>query len=243
MIEIHLSAVLLVRDGFTGKPLEKSSVRVYMDDAILPQYRSGGYFVFTNLPSGTREVRLEGPYFQAETIVIDVPKTGYDERIISLKPNERYPFGASVTRLKLRTLKKQKPAANEPIIIAARSAFDPKIAQDDLKKGDASSKLYIRGDPAGLRLPAQFLIVDNKLSEVIVLAEILDSAGTFQAPLLAGHKRGKPLYPCAEYRLDENGALDACFRESSEIAVFHEKSKHLEIMTLTEGENEYVFEL
>ncbi len=244
MIEIRLSAVLLVSDGFSGKPLAQSAVRVSLDgDAVKPEYRAGGYFAFVNLEPGLHEIRLEGPYYRPETVRAIVPESGYDERFITLKPNERYPFGQSVTRLKLRALYKHKPAANDGVLIASRSTFDPKIAQDDLKKGDRQSKLFMRGSPEGLRLPARFLIVDAKLSEVCVLTEAFDAIGTFHQPLSAAHKRGKPLYPASEYRLDENGELSACFREPNEIALFHEKSKRLEILTLAEGENEYFFEL
>ncbi len=244
MIDIRLSAVLIARDGFSGKPLTQSAVRVSIDGAaVKPEYRAGGYFVFVNLRPGLHEIELEGPYFQAETVRVSVPERGYDERIVSMKPNARYPFGQGVTRLKLRALMKRKPAANEPVIIASRSAFDPKIAQDDLKKGDATAKLYMRGEPAGLRLPAQFLLVDAKLSEVCVLTEVNDSIGAFRAPLSAAHKRGKPLCPCMEYLMGEQGELTARFREPAELAVFHTQTKRLEIVTLTEGENEFVFEL
>lgn len=244
MIDIRLSAVLIARDGFSGKPLAKNAFRVSLDGfAVKPEYRAGGYFVFVNLEPGLHEIRLEGPYFKPETVCVSVPESGYDERIVSMKPSERYPFGQSVTRLKLIALHKHKPAENELVLIASRSAFDPKIAQDDLKKGDATAKLYIRGEPGGLRLPAQFLLVDARLSEVCVLTEAADSIGVFRAPLSAAHKRGKPLYPAAEYRLDKNGELSACFRDPVEIAIFHEKSKRLEVITLSKGENEYVLEL
>ena len=61
MIRLQASAVLAVRDGYTGRPVTASAVQCFLDgQRVLPQYRQGGYLVFLNLPDGPHQLLLRG---------------------------------------------------------------------------------------------------------------------------------------------------------------------------------------
>ena len=148
-----------------------------------------------------------------------------------------------MTRLTITATNKKKPAPGAKLWVAARSPFDPKLAQDSVSAGDVSARLYIRGDAEGLRLPVEFLIVDGKDSEVCVLTSVVDSVGAFKTPLMSGHKRGVPLYPCQPHTTDANGGVTALFREPARVEVFSGAAKRLEGMDLSEGDNALNIEL
>ena len=53
MIRFRADAVFTVYDGFTGKALPPSAVRVLLDgEPYRPEYRQGGHLVFINLEPG-----------------------------------------------------------------------------------------------------------------------------------------------------------------------------------------------
>ena len=243
-IRVRVSVVLLVRDGFTGLPITKSTVRVLLNgQPAKPEYRAGGYLVFVNLAPGAHEIILSGVYTLSETLLVDVPASGYDERIVYLKPAQNYPFGGKIARLRVLLRKNGKPVAGGRVLVAARPVLETKIAQDAAAKGETRMKLYVRGDNAMLRLPSTFLILDAKQSEVCTLTAIAGDTGVLAQALAFDHKRGTALCPCQTYLTDEDGVFTACFREPTDIHLFVEADKLLQAVTLAAGSQEITIEV
>jgi len=238
MIKIHVSMVLAVRDGFTGRPVLRNDLRVFVDgQACLPEYREGGYFVFTNLAAGQHEVVLKGNYYLDELLQVELDEKSMEQRVVSLKPSSNYPFGGSITQVMISILKEEEPAAGKCVCMAISTAAEVKIAQELVAAGSLSARLYLRGNVNELRLPANYLIADDKNSEICTISAIEGEVGLFMKPLSHNHPRSKMLYPCQTYTADKNGLLTACFKEPVAIVIFIEDQGYLQSVQLAKGDN------
>ncbi len=240
MIRYRVSFVLLVRDGFTGKPVAANAVRCFLDGAAFrPEYRAGGYFVFVNLGEGPHAVTLKSPVFQEETVAL-AGLSGVDEIAVTLRPAANYPFGRAVTRLALKLADKNGPCANRLIWVAAcGAAREMKLAQDQTQPGDRALRLFYRGgkESEGYRFPDNYLIADGKNSEAVSIRSATDGLAALAAPLRLEHKRGAALYPAQAFRTDANGAITAFFKEAGEILLFDEARASVASAILKPGEN------
>lgn len=240
MIQIHVSAVLTVYDGYTGHALSQSALRCSLNGMpCRPEYRQGGYFVFTDLVPGPHKILLQSMYFQDELVEVTASDSHREERTIYLKPAENYPFGGRITRLIGKVARKGVPVVGERLHVAACHPLgELKIAQDVAKAGANEVKLYVRSKPETIKLSREYLIVDGKNSEICLLTEHHEGVGTFASPLRYDHKRGKCLYPAQGYSTDHRGQFFASFREPTPVEVFFAEQKRITSIELNEGINE-----
>ena len=239
IIRMHVSLVLSVYDGFTGRAMPNSSVSVLLDgQRFRPEYRSGGYLVFYGLEPGEHELVLNALNFREERFSVAVTETGREERIVSLKPSERYSFGRDVTILCLEIARESVPLSGSRVWLAPADTAELKIAQDSASEGDVSARLYTRGKET---LPGEYLIADGENSEICVILELSDGVGFFAAPLTRSHKRGTVLRPCRSYETDLNGLITAYFPRAVPIDIFVDGK--LESAVLSEGENQIALKL
>ena len=239
MIRLKASAVLAVRDGFSQKAISASSVQCFVDgQRFHPQFRQGGYLVFINLSEGEHEILLRGAYYQEERITIVTGRKGWVERGVTLKPSADYPFRQRVTRLIVSQAGISSAAGGLLWVAAGNRLTELRLAQDEVKKGEQSLRLYFYGSPEG-RFPGNYLLLDGKKSEVVSLAD-LDGAqtGRLESPLLYPHKRGVLFLPAQPYPADREGKVRVYFREPGEVHLFEPERKTVTRIALQPGNNE-----
>ena len=74
MIRRKVSAALLVRDGFTGQPIQSGSALLCRlnGQRIRPVFKNGGYLVLTDLDAGEHSLSLTARGFVTETVSLTV---------------------------------------------------------------------------------------------------------------------------------------------------------------------------
>jgi hypothetical protein len=238
MIRFRVDAVFAVYDGFTGRAITPSTVRVLLDGQhYKPEYREGGYLVFINLSHGEHEMILSSAYFSDETVRFTTGAGGLIEQVVSLKPARNYPFGGETTRLNIIVTLKGLPSRGTNVSLASVSGVEIKIAQDSAAVGDRELRLYFRGGQNRLKLPGEYLIIDGKKSETISLSAVDEGIGRLSAPLINEHARGKLLCPCQSFTTGENGDFTAYFIQPAPIHAFISEKSNLTGMELNAGDN------
>lgn len=238
MIRISVSAILTVKDGFTGRSLDKKSISFTLDqEPYRPESRPGGLFVFTNLHPGPHELTASGAYFRRESLSFTVMEGAQTQLLLSMSPNERYPFGGRTTKLtlSLRKGKAKEPLPGEAVIVAPEQARELKIAQDTVEAGSDSLRLYYSGSQPAL--PMELLLRDKKATELCVLTRLEGDVGKLQAPVRFAHKRGCVLLPCQLFHTDGEGALTVYYKNPCPVELFVENHSFLQTISLEEGEN------
>ncbi len=237
MIRLHVSAVLSVCDGYTGRPIAPSAVACSLDgQPYRPEYREGGYLVFVNLEPGLHTLVMRGAYFQPERVLLDIRENDKREYGVTLKPASNYPFGNTATRLLIRVVKKTKPVGNYQVWVAARAAGEEiKLAQDQAEAGSTSIRLFRRGSQPWVS--KNFLVGDGKASEVVFLSDIQENQAILAEQLKNVHKRGVALYPAQAYMTNENGECTAIFREPVTVDVFDPQTSKVLNIVLEPGDN------
>ena len=238
MIRLQASAILAVRDGYSGRPVSASAVQCFLDgQRYLPQYRQGGYLVFLNLESGSHQLLMRGAYYQDEYLEIKVDGARPAEYSVTLKPSAAYPFRRAVTRLTVH-LEGGSAAEGQIVWVAPRSAAaELRLSQDEAAAGSCSLKLFYRGGAEG-RFPGNYLVCDKTKSEAVLLERLEGEQGTLKSPLAHPHKRGAVLLPAQAYRGDGKGRLQIFFREPVPVCLFQPGSSRLYDVELSDGSQE-----
>lgn len=232
MISIHLSVILHVLDGFTGRPTGWGTLRCTVDGRpFRPLVKDGGTYLFLDLPEGEHIITLSGAYYRPEEVRVE---KSCREVIVTMKPAENYPFGRQCPRLRLHL--------GVPGGVVWAAEMNPltelKIAQATAAAGAEEVQLFCRDPARKLALPRDFLLADEKAPEVCRIEDLSSSAPTLLAkPLGYDHKRGCCLYPAQRYRADTEGLVQAVFREPARMAFWCPGGK-LTLAEMKMGENE-----
>lgn len=242
MITLHASAVLHVRDGYTGAALEGTGLLCTLDGApIRPLAKAGGHLVLLNLPHGPHRLALRGHGYQEEWV--DIPAgEGTLELEVTMKPGAGYPFCGDITRLELTVLEEDQTVPNLQLWLAAPAGFDLKIAQTKAEAGADQFRLYCKGPQAAVP-PGAYLIADGVESEIVLLRGLEEEVGTLAAPLLRTHRRSRPLLPAQRYHTDAHGRLTAVLPGACTLEIFHPEQGILTSLTLEQGENRQTIRL
>lgn len=220
-VQRRLSAVLRLRDGFLGTPVENSGALFRVDGApSQPQAKQGGYRVWTDLPAGrhTLSVSLRG--FQTEELVMEIQPDAVWEGSADLKPGLGYPFGKDAATVRLTVTRGGKPLADQPVWLAAAESAPLKLAQDKAEQGAQTLRLFCRGGADTLPVPGVFLLEEKEAPELVHLQAVEGEEGRLAAPLAHAHTRGRALLPAQQYRTDGQGRLSMMLREAARLAVF-----------------------
>ena len=243
MIRLQASAVVAVRDGYSGRPITASTVRCFLDGRpFLPQYRQGGYLVFLNLEPGRHELLLRGGWYQDEQLSLEIGETFPAEYLVTLKPSAAYPFRQAVTQLAVQ-VEKGPQAAGQILWLAIQGAVrELRLAQDQAPAGSQSLKVFYRGGWEGRPLGSYLLVDKGDGSEVVSLTALEEEQAQLAGPLVRTHRRGAILLPAQCYRADEEGWVRAFFREPEEICLFQPHSRKLRNLSLEAGYNQITLE-
>lgn len=237
MIHLHVSAVLAVYDGFTGRPISRTTVTCLLDGVrCLPEYREGGYLVFVNVPPGEHMLEIRSAYYQPELVFLHIKPSETAEYGVTLKPAARYPFGGAATSLTVYLSLKGRPVAGRKVWLAARAAGEEwKLAQDHAEAGALQARVFGRGGRGAYA--RNFLIADGKNSEIVFISDIRDSQAIFAQPLERGHKRGVAFYPAQTFVTGAEGEFTAFFREPLPVEIFDPAGMKITSAELVSGVN------
>jgi len=199
-VKTYVSAVFQVLDRFNKLAVGPAQVLFYYNGhRIKPIYKSGGYFVFTDLPQGKASFRLTSPIYEQEILDVEIPAAGfgYVDRLLILNPARNYPFGREVTLLAGQIRQKGKNLSHARIHLAMDNAKEiMKIAQDNTEPGARQIKMFLAVPEHRVPLPGQYLIKDKNdgKREVCVITNA-SGEGIYHLDkgLKYGHARGTPL--------------------------------------------------
>ncbi|MGN0706442.1 MAG: hypothetical protein ACI4JC_00365 [Faecalibacterium sp.] len=231
MIRIRLSTILYVRDGFTGLVPAWGALRCTVDGRpFRPLVREGGAYLFLDLEEGPHTFVLTGLHYQPERLLLE---QGCREAVVTMKPDDTYPFGRECPRLCVRL-----PAAGAELWVAAVNArTELKLAQSGAAAGDQGVQLFCRESARRMALPRDYLLADPAAPEVCRIGELGMNAPTLLSqPLEHGHKRGCGLYPAQCCQADAEGFVRTAFPEPGE-AVLYRPGMPLMTLALQMGLN------
>lgn len=232
MIHRRVSAVLQLRDGFLGRPVEGNGARCQVDGAVCrPQAKTGGYLVWTDLPEGMHRLTVCLPGFQPEEITAEILENQLWEGCAFLKPGVGYPYGRGAVSVCLTVEQDGVPLVDTEVWIAAAGEAPLKIAQDKAAAGAQQLRLFSKASVSTLPVPGTFL-VDDKKPELVQLQAIEQGEGALAVPLTVSHARGRGLLPAQRYRTDAQGQIHVLLRSAVRLAVFYQhKVQYAECQT------------
>lgn len=206
MVEKKLSCVLKITDGVTAKALERPNVLILADgDPIRYEYKSGGYFVLTDMPEGAHCLKVQSHGFQQEELNINT-----DHRLmkraeqavidLALSPSPQYPSAAGMPSVSGR-------AKDLREIYVQRRSMELKIAEDNASAGSQTVRLFRCG--AKPTLPS-FALVGDRLCETCEIVTLKTAAGdayTTEKPLRYDHMRSEHAVPLMKLRCSADGTF------------------------------------
>lgn len=218
MIHRRVSAVFLLRDGFSGRALSSGAqVRCTLDGApARPVWKNGGYLVFTDLSPGKHELAVGQTCYQPDRRVFTVQEDGVWEDTVELKPGDGYPLPAQAAVLELTVTEGRAPSA-QPVWLGMSGPVALKLARASGE--DAALRLFCR-NAALLPVPGYFLIPEQAGGELVHIRAIREETGELDQPLLRGHPRGTELIPMQRYTPDGTGRLRALFPRAGTVWVY-----------------------
>lgn len=223
MIHRTVTAVFLLRDGFSGSVLpDASSTRCLLDGRPLrrPVWKQEGYLVLTDLAPGEHQLTIRRAGYREETVKVLAAEGKPAEDTISLKPGEGYRFPQGTVRVSLTLRRGQDAAAGQQVWLGTVPRSRLRLAQEKAEAGDEEAHLFCEGNPATLPVPGHFLLADGKGPELAYLRSLREETGRFYPPLSLSHPRGTELIPMQAYVADAMGAVQVLLREPGALKGF-----------------------
>ena len=218
MIHRSVSAVLLLRDGFSGRAVAPTSaVRCALDGyPVRPVRKAEGYLVLADLEPGSHTLSLRCPGYREETLRLTVSKREPVEREVDLTPGAGYRFPEDTACLRLTV----PGAAGEELWAGMSGRVRLKLAQKKKAGGETLIRVFCAGDPARLPVPGTFLTVDETNPELVRFLSVREEAGELAEPFGKDHARGTELCPARCFRTDEAGRVELLFPQGGEAHLF-----------------------
>ena len=226
MIRRQVSAVVLLRDGFTGRVLTGGTVCRLDGQPLRPLWKPEGYLILENLTPGTHRLELLRGGFCPAELTLEIREGTLREETVDLQPGPGYPFPPESAVLEL-TLVRGKAPSEEPVWMGMSPPSPLKLAQDDGKGSEI--RLFCR-NPALLPLPGTFLLPQKEGGELVGIKSLEGEVGKLERPLLGKHPRGTELVPMLRYFPNAQGRLRAVFSRAGKVWLYSgEKAKSAEL--------------
>lgn len=240
MIRRRVSAVLRLRDGFTGRVLPGGTVCL-LDGRPLrhPLWKEGGYLVIQDLAAGPHSLEVRCAGFRPVTLTVEAGRTLWEE-VVDLTPGEGYPFPAGTADLTIRFAGGGAPADGETVWVGMKGDVVLKLAQDKADPAETALRLFCQGPESRLPVPGHFILADPKAPELAALRSLRDGAGELEQPLAQTHPRGTEWVaarPCAV----QSGAVQMRFAGPGQVWIFCRGA--LACTRVESGSQEYQWEL
>ena len=237
MIRRSVSAALLLRDGFTGRPIAPAAVLCYLDGfPVRTMRKNDGYLVLTDVEPGSHNLTLRCPGYREEIYPLTVPERGMAEGEADLTPGTGYRFPPDTARLRLTI----PGFAGEEFWAAAPGQVKLKLVQKKKAGGETLVRVFCAGNPARLPVPGSFLAVDEENPELVRFLSLREEVGEMDAPLGKDHNRGIEFYPARRFRTNEEGRAELLFPQGGEVHLFC-RGRMLKTQ-LGPGDQEFVWE-
>ncbi len=205
----RVSCVLRLGDSRLNRPLLNSEAVLEVDGVRIPySYKSGGYFVLTELEEGRHEIRIKSYKFQTERIAVTVDygrqfREDADVVYVMMNPSKLHPAAVNTP-----AISGAFNVRRELVFYIAANGAALKIAEDNAKAGNQKIKLF---SGSSVSLPSLFRIDDKSeaQNEFVILKSAEGDLYSLGGALKYDHKRSAQLIPMVRYTSDENGRFFA----------------------------------
>ena len=243
MIRRKVSAVLLLRDGFTHLPVtDLSGVLCTLDDRpYRPIGKPGGYLVLCDLAPGAHALTIRRYGYREERMRVASREGALREELVELRPDERYPLPRDASRVALRLQRERRPLTAQALWLGMPLPTAVKLGAARGGAPENELAVFCEGSADRLPVPGAFLISDGADAELVSVRRLRGETMILDAPPTRRHPRGTELIAVQPYRTDENGLLRAAFRFPGTLwAFFPGQTKTFAVRS---GEQELVWEL
>ena len=215
MIRRHVSAALLVRDGFTGRVLASGAqVRCRLDNQpCKPVWKEGGYLVLTDLERGEHVLLLDRRGYQPERYAFRAEVGETVEDTLFLKPGAGYPFPPGTAALTVTVREGTRPAV-QPVWSGMSAPAPLKLAQDD---AEGTQLRLFCGNPGLLPVPGNYLVTGKQGRELTHLRSLQGEKGELDRPLSGRYGRGTELVPVQCFQPDAEGRFRVLFPAAGKV--------------------------
>jgi len=214
-VNTYISIIFKIMDHFRKRTLLAPEVSIYLNNQrIKPLYKPGGYFIFTDLPSGRASFEIVSPIFRTKKVVADILEAGngYIMNHLMMSPSRKYPFGGPVTTVSGTITMGGVPFTEQQFhIIPGDGGEVMKIAEDKAEAGNNLLKLFVAVPGRQLSIPGKFMIKDKEEAkrEFCLITQNADQDGRY--PLEKGmaysHLRATPLVEVIECATSLDGSF------------------------------------
>lgn len=220
-INTRVSLVVLITDDYTAEARSGGNINVFIKNhPQRPIRKTGGYYVFTNLPPDTFDVVVQSDVYLEETVPVSPGKLYPADPVLhlSLKPGPFYPFpaGSSIIRAAVRDAGGSGvPGVAVNAVVISEDCARAKLTGDGAKAG--AREIGLVNVSGKISAGETFMIKDKKegRSEYCLIAGV---SGDMQGcrvdqPLKFKHPRGALLLPAVRTRTDSRGEVVVYFRD------------------------------
>lgn len=201
----RLSCVVKLTDSFTGRPAAPADAEMFCDGApIRHQYKTGGFFVLSDLAQGEHRIEIRSWKFQPERLDITVDYSVLNAenavRYIMLNPSMQHPSAASAPCFHADI------PQGEPLYVL-REGFQLKIAEDSADAGKTLVRMF--SPKSAALFPSLFLIRDKAASksEFVVIKGCDGDMFMLESPLKHSHARSTAVVPLVKYTAGADGVF------------------------------------
>ena len=235
MIRRKVDAVLLLRDGFTGRVVARDVLcRVDGQPLRRPLWKQDGYLVLHDLAPGPHRVTLTRPGFCPACLTVEAGR-GFLEKTITLQPGEDYPFPAGTADL---TIRAPGLPDGRQVWVGMESGPALKLAQGKETPPGLEVRLFCQGLERLLPVPGTFLVADPNGAELVSLRALRGGVGELEQPMALPHGRGVVLVGAQSFAVD-GGVVRMRFRQGGIVWMFCGGS--LARTQIREGSQEFIW--
>ncbi len=213
MFSHRVSAIFRITDSFTEEPIANGIFKAKLDGrAVKLLYKGDGYFLLMNCEGGTHEIEFESSIYLKEKLGFEL-KAAVETFVLTLKPAERYPYGANAKTF-------EGEAKGDFVWIAPiRTGAELKIAEAEAKAGADEAAVFVPASMSKHSYPDNFLISDADAKEIVCIGKIDEGKAKLTEVLKNPHKRGTKLYHAIRVKTEE-GRYRAIFRNIDSVEVY-----------------------
>lgn len=207
-----LFVIQLVDSVTYGPPSSETDVFIHVEGAVkAPLRKPNGMIVFTDIPSGLRQVTIRTSRFQP--VMFDIAPETLDPKypvvLVPMVPVASYPFPDGVTLLRASVRDTDgRPLAGVPVraVVVTEACAKARLAQDSAEGAQELALARV----AGRLSPGERLWLSG---ESCVVYEVGSTNRTLHitAPLAHRFPRQTQLLPCVETQSDERGEVVIAF--------------------------------
>lgn len=214
-MDTYISIIFKIMDRFRKRILLAPEVSIFLNNQrIQPLYKAGGYFIFTDLPSGRACFEIASPIFRTEKVVANILEAGngYLLNHLMMNPSRKYPFGGPVTTVSGRITTGRIPFAEQRFhMILGDGGEVMKIAEDKAEAGNCFLKLFAAVPGRQLSIPGKYMIKDKeeRKREFCLITQNADKEGIYPLEKEMGysHLRATPLVEVIECTTLSDGSF------------------------------------